>query len=66
MEPKSFKQTVRILASGADDEAARLRDELLTFADSLRDEATAKGERLRTRQIERARDTGPTTGFTVR
>jgi 5-(carboxyamino)imidazole ribonucleotide mutase len=37
----------RILAAGTDQEAARLRDRLLGFADELRDAATAKGARLR-------------------
>jgi 5-(carboxyamino)imidazole ribonucleotide mutase len=52
---------VRILAAGAGDEAARLREELVGFAGRLRAEATEKGERLR------ARRTGaPTTGFGAR
>jgi 5-(carboxyamino)imidazole ribonucleotide mutase len=52
---------VRILAAGDGDEAARLREELVGFADRLRAEATEKGERLR------ARRTGaPTTGFGAR
>jgi 5-(carboxyamino)imidazole ribonucleotide mutase len=57
---------VRILASGEGEQAERLRKALLTFADTLRDEATAKGERLRARQISSRTGTGPTTGFTVR
>lgn len=38
---------VRILATGADDEAVRLREAMARFQDDLRDQATAKGERLR-------------------
>jgi 5-(carboxyamino)imidazole ribonucleotide mutase len=38
---------VRILAAGTDQEAVRLRDRLLHFADDLRDTAAAKGTRLR-------------------
>ena len=38
---------VRILASGTDDSAARLRAAMIRFQDELRDQATAKGERLR-------------------
>jgi 5-(carboxyamino)imidazole ribonucleotide mutase len=38
---------VRILASGVDDDAARLREAMRAFQVSLGDEATAKGERLR-------------------
>ena len=51
---------VRILAAGTDDEAERLRTALLEHAGTLRDEATAKGERLR------ARRAGTGLGFTVR
>jgi 5-(carboxyamino)imidazole ribonucleotide mutase len=51
---------VRMLAAGEGDEALRLRTELAAFAGRLRDEATAKGERLR------ARHTGAGLGFTVR
>ena len=40
---------VRILASGADGEASRLRDAMLAFQDGLREQATAKGQRLRDR-----------------
>ena len=40
---------VRILATGTDAEAGRLQRALLDFAESLRAEATAKGERLRNR-----------------
>jgi 5-(carboxyamino)imidazole ribonucleotide mutase len=47
---------VRILASGTDDEAARLRDQMVDFQASLRDEAQSKGERLRARR-------GQPTGF---
>jgi len=54
---------VRILAAGDGAEAERLRKALLEFADTLRDEAAAKGERLRARQIGGRTGTGPTTGF---
>jgi 5-(carboxyamino)imidazole ribonucleotide mutase len=47
---------VRILASGTDDEAARLREEMVGFQARLRDEAQVKGERLRARR-------GQPTGF---
>ena len=58
---------VRILAAGAGEQSERLRKALLTFADTLRDEATTKGERLRARQSGSARaGTGPSTGFTPR
>jgi 5-(carboxyamino)imidazole ribonucleotide mutase len=40
----------RILGSGLDDEAARLRAQMAEFQDRLRDEAKAKGERLRARR----------------
>ena len=40
---------VRILATAADDEGRRLQAALLRFADSLRVEATTKGEHLRNR-----------------
>ena len=40
---------VRILATAADDEGRRLQGALLQFADSLRAEATTKGDRLRNR-----------------
>jgi 5-(carboxyamino)imidazole ribonucleotide mutase len=50
---------VRILGSGDGDEAARLRTAMLAFQDDLRDEATAKGERLR------ARRSGSGFGFTA-
>jgi 5-(carboxyamino)imidazole ribonucleotide mutase len=49
---------VRILAAGGGDEAARLREALVGFADRLRAEATQKGERLRARRAG-----GATTGF---
>jgi 5-(carboxyamino)imidazole ribonucleotide mutase len=52
---------VRILAAGDGDEAARLREELVGFADRLRTEATEKGERLRARRAG-----APTTGFGAR
>jgi 5-(carboxyamino)imidazole ribonucleotide mutase len=51
---------VRILAAGEGDEAARLRAALVEFAAGLHEEATAKGERLRTRR------SGVGLGFTVR
>jgi len=51
---------VRILAAGEGEEAARLRTALEEFAGSLREEARAKGERLR------ARSSGVALGFTVR
>jgi 5-(carboxyamino)imidazole ribonucleotide mutase len=54
---------VRILAAGEGEQADRLRKALLAFADTLRDEATAKGERLRSRTRG---GTGPSTGFAVR
>ncbi|MGV8978026.1 MAG: 5-(carboxyamino)imidazole ribonucleotide mutase [Cellulomonas sp.] len=38
---------VRILASGTDDDAHRLRAAMVTFQDGLRSQADAKGERLR-------------------
>ncbi|MFP5578380.1 MAG: 5-(carboxyamino)imidazole ribonucleotide mutase [Acidimicrobiia bacterium] len=40
----------RILASGTDPEAARLRERLAVFADDLRDLAVEKGRRLRERE----------------
>jgi 5-(carboxyamino)imidazole ribonucleotide mutase len=46
---------VRILGSGVDDDAAGLRAKMLEFQGRLRDEAHAKGERLRAR---RGRPTG--------
>jgi len=45
----------RILGSGVDDEAAQLRAKMVAFQGELRDEAHAKGERLRAR---RAHPTG--------
>jgi len=45
----------RILGSGMDDEAARLRAKMVEYQGKLRDEAHAKGERLRAR---RAHPTG--------
>ena len=45
----------RILGSGADEDAARLRAKMVEFQEKLRDEAHSKGERLRTR---RGRSTG--------
>ena len=50
---------VRILAAGTDAEAARLRDALVAHAAGLRDEAAAKGQRLRARRAG-------SPGFTVR
>ncbi|HEX2810180.1 MAG TPA: 5-(carboxyamino)imidazole ribonucleotide mutase, partial [Kineosporiaceae bacterium] len=41
---------VRIIAAGDGDEAARLRTAMLAFQDDLRQQATAKGERLRSRR----------------
>jgi 5-(carboxyamino)imidazole ribonucleotide mutase len=38
---------VRILAAGTDQEAVRLRERLVDFADDLKDTAAAKGARLR-------------------
>ena len=55
---------VRILAAGEGEQAQRLRKDLLAFADTIRAEATAKGERLRARAGSRA-GTGPSTGFTI-
>ena len=43
---------VRILASGADAEAGELRAKMLDFQRHLRDEAHAKGERLRSRRTQ--------------
>lgn len=51
---------VRVLAAGSDDVAARLRPRMEAFQQDLRDQALAKGERLR------ARASGaPRTGFTA-
>jgi 5-(carboxyamino)imidazole ribonucleotide mutase len=50
---------VRILAAGAGAQAESLRDRMAAFQEQLRAEATAKGERLRSR---RAHGTGFTTG----
>jgi 5-(carboxyamino)imidazole ribonucleotide mutase len=52
---------VRILAAGADPLAQRLREAMIGFQHQLREDATAKGERLRSR-----RATGPTLGFGAR
>lgn len=52
---------VRILAAGADPLGERLRGAMTEFQDRLRDEATAKGERLRARRIG-----GPSLGFGAR
>ena len=43
----------RILASGVDEEAVRLRAQMAEFQQNLRDEAHAKGERLRARRTQR-------------
>ena len=43
----------RILASGTDEEAAALRARMVAFQQALRDEAHAKGERLRSRTSRR-------------
>ena len=40
----------RILGAGSDDEALRVRTQMVEFQGRLRDEAHAKGERLRTRR----------------
>jgi len=40
---------VRILAAGADERAAELRLAMIRFQEGLREQATAKGERLRAR-----------------
>lgn len=50
---------VRILASGADPQAARLRTAMTTFQDGLRAQADEKGERLRSRRA------APATGFSA-
>lgn len=50
---------VRILAAGAGDEAAALRERMTAFQGALRDQAYAKGERLRARAGGR----GAVTGF---
>jgi len=63
---------VRILASGETEYAAGLRSALVDFAGSLRDAATAKGEKLRARTKDAANAGHPapparsTTGFTPR
>jgi len=54
---------VRILASGTDDDSARLRAAMLDFQVGLRDQATAKGERLRAQYGTGRR--GQATGFSV-
>ena len=50
---------VRILAAGTDERAAQLRAAMVTFQEGLRDQARAKGERLR------SRTSGARTGFGV-
>ncbi|MBO3086688.1 5-(carboxyamino)imidazole ribonucleotide mutase [Cellulomonas dongxiuzhuiae] len=50
---------VRILASGSGPEADRLRTAMLGFQEGLREQADAKGERLR------ARTTRPAVGFSA-
>jgi 5-(carboxyamino)imidazole ribonucleotide mutase len=54
---------VRILATGDGEQSERLRKALVAFAGTLRDEATAKGERLRARTTSGTR---PQTGFAPR
>ncbi|ACQ79419.1 phosphoribosylaminoimidazole carboxylase, catalytic subunit [Beutenbergia cavernae DSM 12333] len=49
---------VRILAAGADDDAARLRERIVAFQEGLAETARAKGARLRAAR-------GHTTGFTA-
>ncbi len=51
---------VRILAAGSDDAAAALRERMVAFQGGLRDQAHAKGERLRART---GGGTGAVTGF---
>jgi len=51
---------VRILAAGSDDIGLRLREQMVTFQAELRDQAKAKGERLRARTTGTQR-----TGFTA-
>lgn len=51
---------VRILASGSDERAAALRAAMVSFQDGLREQADAKGERLRAQATGR-----PRTGFTA-
>jgi 5-(carboxyamino)imidazole ribonucleotide mutase len=41
---------VRIMAAGAGEEGERLRSAVLAFAEALREQATAKGARLRARR----------------
>jgi 5-(carboxyamino)imidazole ribonucleotide mutase len=53
----------RILASGTDDDAVRLREAMVRFQGTLRDQADAKGERLRAQFGSGGR--GQTTGFSV-
>ncbi|MDQ1295763.1 MAG: 5-(carboxyamino)imidazole ribonucleotide mutase [Actinomycetota bacterium] len=48
---------VRILAAGSDERAAALRAAMVGFQEDLREQAVAKGSRLRSR--------GPRTGFTA-
>ena len=50
---------VRILAAGTDDDAVALRERVVAYAGELRDQAKAKGERLRARAAGEQR-----TGFT--
>ncbi|WP_182111782.1 MULTISPECIES: 5-(carboxyamino)imidazole ribonucleotide mutase [unclassified Actinotalea] len=50
---------VRVLAAGGDDRAAALRERMTAFQGDLRDQAHAKGERLRARH----RPGGAVTGF---
>ncbi len=44
----------RILAAGTDEDALRLRERMVAFQADLRDQATAKGERLRAKVAGRA------------
>ena len=53
---------VRILAAGEGPEATRLRTAMLAFQDGLREQATAKGARLRSRSAGAASGLGFTVG----
>jgi 5-(carboxyamino)imidazole ribonucleotide mutase len=53
---------VRILGAGEGEEAARLRTAMLAFQDDLRQQATDKGERLRSRRAGAASGFGFTAG----
>ncbi len=52
---------VRILSAGESEFAAHLRSKLVDFAGSLRDVATAKGEKLRARTMDGANQATPAT-----